>query len=332
MCAQFLNGVDPDEVWNLADQPGDRLAAMTAMAAATIDRIQPSATLVLGDTHTVPIFAMASRRALVPVIHVEAGLRSLNPQSIEEVNRKVASSVASLHFAPTADAATFLLAEGVEPARIHVVGNTAIDALASSGLDRVSSELRSGVLLTAHRPTNVDGQRLYELVDSIVAVHCSIGHVTFPVHPRTRHRLESTGLLATLEAAGICIEDPLGHHDLLGLLRTSSLVITDSGGLQEEAAYFGVPAVVLRRSTPRWEGIRAGISTLSSTEKPDVIAAARRLLADQRQAPDVYGVGDASTAIADVLTHPTTEKLLSLDEPDFTNGMLPAALAQPAAT
>ncbi|HWS35442.1 MAG TPA: UDP-N-acetylglucosamine 2-epimerase, partial [Actinoplanes sp.] len=169
--------------------------ALEFLATSTADMV-----LALGDTHTVPAWALAARNAGIPFAHLEAGLRSFNPRSAEEVNRRVAAATAQLHFAPTERAATFLASEGVPPERIFVVGNPVIDTLRTKGVSPVPPQSRSGVLVTAHRASNVDDPgRLARLVD-IVGRLAAIGPVRFPVHPRTRARLEEFGLAERLAA------------------------------------------------------------------------------------------------------------------------------------
>ena len=289
--------------------------------------------LALGDTHTVPAYALAARNTGIPFAHLEAGLRSFNPRSAEEVNRRVAASIAQLHFAPTDRAAAFLLAEGVPAERIFVVGNPVVDTLREKGVTAVPPARRSGVLVTAHRASNVDDPaRLARLVD-VVGRLAVIGPVRFPVHPRTRARLHEHGLFDRLAALpGVTCEDPLPYDDLLDALAHARVVVTDSGGLQEEAAYLGVPVVVLRRSTPRWEGVEAGTAVLtgitSDTEADRAVTAARRLstpaeLTRVSALPCPYGDGHTGARVAALLAGPSLDRLLTLDEPDHTDGSLP---------
>ena len=149
-------GVTPDARWTLEGSESARLGQLVAAAEDEIATGRPDLVLILGDTNTVPVFCLAARRHRVPVAHLEAGMRSFNETSVEEVNRRVAAACASLHLAPTELAARFLRAEGVSPERIQVVGNPIIDVLRASGLTAVPSRERSGVVVTAHRATNVD--------------------------------------------------------------------------------------------------------------------------------------------------------------------------------
>ena len=330
---QDLLGLTPDLRFALPDDRAARTGALHADAAAAVRRFAPDVVLALGDTNTVPAYALAARGAGLPFAHIEAGLRSFNPRSVEEVNRRVAAAVAQLHFAPTARAAAFLAAEGVPDERVLVVGNPVVDTLVARGVRPVPVKEREGVLVTAHRPTNVDDPvRLKRLVAVLRELADAVGPVTFPVHPRTAARLADAGLTGELEHPRITVSAPLGYDDLLAVLAGARLAVTDSGGIQEEAAYLGVPVVVLRGSTPRWEGVEAGTTTLASladdTAAAAVLAAAAAHTgpAGQRRAAELpcpYGDGTTGARVAAVLADPATDRLLALDEPDFTDGSLP---------
>ena len=330
----FFDELDlhPDDRWTLTGTDTERLGALLTRAADEVARSRPDLVLVLGDTNTVPAFCLAARRARVPVAHLEAGMRSGNPTSMEEVNRKVAAACASLHLAPTDVAAAFLRAEGVPDERIRVVGNPVIDVLAARGVSRRPPSERAGVVVTAHRATNVDDPvRLAGLVEIVRGLAALAPPVVFPVHPRTAARLEATGLRAQLDIAGVELMEPLPYGAMLDALGRSLLVVTDSGGLQEEASWLGLPAVILRRSTPRWEGVRAGASVLVGMDVDHALAAAARLLDPVEQErvaaiPCPYGDGTTGPTVAGILADPATAFLLELAEPDFTDGSLPAGL------
>lgn len=330
---QAALGLTPDHRFSLPADPAERAGALHADAARAVTRSAPDLVLALGDTNTVPAYALAARAAGLPFAHLEAGLRSLNPRSVEEVNRRVAAAVAHLHFAPTKRAAAFLAAEGVDAERVFVVGNPVIDTLVARGVRRVPPAERSGVLVTAHRPTNVDDPvRLARLVGVVRALAEQVGPVTFPAHPRTSARLAAAGLTAALDHPGITLTGPVDHDVLLAALASARLAVTDSGGIQEEAAYLGVPVVVLRGSTPRWEGVEAGTTTLAGLTDDRAAAAVLRAAAGhtsregQERADTVpcpYGDGTTGAQVAAVLADERTDALLALGEPDFTDGRLP---------
>lgn len=315
-------GMQPDERWDLAGDDVARLASMTERAGRELAAYRPRTVLLLGDTNTVPIFSWAARRVGCPVIHLEAGLRSFNETSIEEVNRRIAAACSSLHLAPTDLARRFLLAEGVSPDRIRVVGNPVIDVLVGSGVRSAPPEERGGVLFTAHRASNVDDpDRLATIVDIACGLAAELGPVVFPVHPRTAARLAPTGGTRRLEAAGVQLHEPLPYVETLGLMARSRCVVTDSGGMQEEAAFFGVPSVVMRRTTPRWEGVQLGIAALVGLDAEAALAAARRFATDAEQArvaavPCPYGDGTTGEQVARLLIDPVVDDLLALQEPE----------------
>ena len=322
-------GVQPDTVWQLSGDEGGRVGGILAAAYGALVSDRPDVVMVLGDTHTVPLFCMAARRHRVPVVHLEAGLRSFNPTSLEEVNRRVAAATASLHLAPTERAARFLQAEGVEPERIRVVGNPVLDAVRGRGVPRRPVADRAGVVVTAHRATNVDDPgRLAALVRLVTRLSTEVGPVTFPVHPRTQRRLEDSGLLAELDRPGVVLGPPVAYDAMLDLVARSRLVVSDSGGIQEEAAWFGVPVVVLRRSTPRWEGVDLGGTVLVGLDVERALDAARTLTtphAQERVAalPCPYGDGHTGARVAELLADPATAGLLRIDEPDFVDQPTP---------
>ncbi|MDT4995726.1 MAG: hypothetical protein QOH97_5618 [Actinoplanes sp.] len=325
-------GLSPEVRLRLSDGVA-RPGALLSGAAEVISAYPVDLVLALGDTHTVPAYALAARTAGVPFAHLEAGLRSFNLRSVEEVNRRVAAVTAQLHFAPTDRAAGFLTAEGVPAERIFMVGNPVIDALRDNGVRPVPTTERAGVLVTAHRASNVDDPaRLARLVE-VIGRLTAIGPVRFPVHPRTKARLIEFGLADRLALLpGVTWEEPLPYDGLLTALAGSRVVVTDSGGLQEEAAYLGVPVVVLRRSTPRWEGVESGAAVLTGITSDDeadrAVAAAHRLSEPEALAwiaalPCPYGDGTTGTQVAAILADPATDALLTLDEPDYTDGHRP---------
>ena len=322
----------PDDCWVLPDGEAERVGALLSGAYRELAVHRPDVVMVLGDTHTVPLFALAARRACVPVVHVEAGLRSFNERSLEEVHRRCVAAVASIHFAPTSLCRTMLEAEGVESRRISVVGNPVTDALRLVGPSRRSISDRQGVVVTAHRATNVDDpERLASLVRCILLLADEVGAVTFPVHPRTASRLAEFNLRGMLEShRGIDLTGPLRYPAMLAAIAGARVVVTDSGGLQEEASWYGVPVVVLRRSTPRWEGVMSATTTLVGLDADLAVAAASRFatIAEQERVAEVpcpYGDGHVGERIAGEMSTDAVGELLRLDEPDFSVG-LPAIL------
>jgi UDP-N-acetylglucosamine 2-epimerase (non-hydrolysing) len=318
----------PDARWTLEGDDATRTAEILKLAHREISGRRPDLVLLLGDTYTVPLFCLAARRHRVPIAHLEAGLRSFNETSLEEVHRKVAGALASLHFAPTRMAADFLRAEGVSEERIRVVGNPVIDVLIDAGVQALRPEERHGVVFTAHRATNVDDPvRLDQIVGLVLRLAEEVGPVTFPVHPRTRARLEASGSLDALSVDGVTLLPPVPYRAMLTMLSGAKVVVTDSGGLQEEASWLGVPVVVLRRSTPRWEGVAARTAVLTGVDVDRALQAAVRFAAPEeqeriRKVPCPYGDGHTAERVANVLEDPTTARLLRLVEPEL-EGALP---------
>jgi UDP-N-acetylglucosamine 2-epimerase (non-hydrolysing) len=308
----------PEPDYNLGIGSGTRSFQISEIIKA-IEKIlpeeMPDIVLVQGDTNTVPAAAMVARQHLVPVGHIEAGLRSWNEHSPEEVNRKLAAQLALLHFAPTFMNREFLIREGIPRDRIFVTGNTVIDALNGwlTSISPDSTYTRLGlargrplIAVTIHRSTTVDDPvRLAGVFQALAAVDEFT--VVFPMHPRTRKNAERYGLLHLLDRPHIRITDPLGYGDFLSLVSSSALLITDSGGVQEEAAAMGIPVVVAREGTSRWESVLAGIMWLAGVEKSAIIDAVRSVSSDAGLtarldgARELYGDGRAGERIASII-------------------------------
>ena len=327
-------GLAADVAWVLDGDEAARVGSLLAHAFRDIATARPDAVLVLGDTYTAPLVALAARRHGIGVVHLEAGLRSYNERSTEESNRRMLAALATLHLAPTELAARALVSEGVDADRIRVVGNSVLDAVRATGIAPVAPELRRGALVTAHRATNVDDpDRLAELVEVLTHLGATHAPVTFPVHPRTRARLVEHGLLdRVLTTEGVDCLEPMPYRDLLQRLATSRLVVTDSGGLQEEASYLGVPVVVMRATTPRWEGVESGAAVLTGLDLGRVRTAADLLTSPGEQARVAglrcpYGDGETGRRVAEVLAEPRVRALLTPREPVLGRGLAAGAKA-----
>jgi UDP-N-acetylglucosamine 2-epimerase (non-hydrolysing) len=323
--------LEPDLRWSLPSTECERLGGMLTRAYEVLANAEYQGVLLLGDTHTVPLFALAARRFGIPVVHLEAGLRSFNAQSVAEGNRRVVASLASLHLAPTALAARMLEAEGVPTERVRVVGNPVTDSLRNLGPPRSALADRAGAIITMHHPANVDDpERLAEFVRLIKHLGEELGAVRFPVHPRTRDRLVRSGLLHDVATApGVTLEAPLRYGEMLEAIAASQVIVTDSGGLQEEASWYGVPVVVLRNTTPRWESVIAGSSVLVGGDGGRALTAVRAFSVPAEQVrvdslPCPYGDGHVAARIAGILTHPSTQGLLEIGEPGLA--VLPSPL------
>ncbi len=244
--------------------------------------VKPDLVLVYGDVNSTVAAALVAAKLGIRVGHVEAGLRSRDWTMPEEINRVVTDRLADLLFTPSRDAIANLRAEGVPDDRIHFVGNIMIDSLVAS-LDAaraVDAPRRHGVagkryvLVTLHRPGNVDSQEtLAELLETLVALS-SDAPVLFPVHPRTRGRIRSAGWTPP---AGTQLHflDPLPYLELLSLELSAGLVVTDSGGIQEETTYLGVPCLTVRPSTERPITCTEGTNRLVAPRREAILSAAR---------------------------------------------------------
>ncbi len=281
----------------------------------------PHMLLVQGDTATVFAGALVGFFEGVPVGHVEAGLRSGDKSAPypEEVLRRLTDVVADHHFAPTRQARDLLLAENAPASHVHVTGNTVVDALHSvADLER---PIRDGslreivadgairlVLLTAHRRESFGEplRRVFHAVRQIVDEHEDVA-VLYPVHPNPEVQAPAREMLSGHPR--ISLTGPLDYFDLVAALRHAHLVLTDSGGIQEEAPTFGVPVIVLRDVTERPEGVAAGVAELAGTDAEIVVARARARLAGDRHSKTIanpYGDGRAGTRIADVVVSALT--------------------------
>ncbi len=271
---------------------------LTALVPLLTDR-RPDAVLVYGDTNSTLAGALAAAQARIPVVHVEAGMRSFDRTMPEELNRVLVDHLADLLLCPSDTAAANLEAEAVA-GKIEVVGDVMVDvalrrapsARADTGTPRAYG-LHSGayLLLTAHRAGNVDDPaRLRALVELVKALPMP---VLFPVHPRTRARLTHAGLLAELEGVdGLTLTGPLGYVEFSALTCHARAVVTDSGGVQKEAYLAGVPCVTLRANTEWVETVNAGWNTLVDLDAAAALAALARRAPAER--PVLYGDGHAA--------------------------------------
>jgi UDP-N-acetylglucosamine 2-epimerase (non-hydrolysing) len=276
-----------------------------------LDEIAPDAVMAVGDTNSVLSAAIAANKIGIPFIHVEAGLRSFDMTMPEEVNRIIADHISSLNFPPTKRAASNLLMEGYPHEDIYVVGNPVIDSLIrmkdkaerSGILEDIEASKKPIITVTVHRRENLSRkERMMGIVDGIVSL--DLGTVVWPVHPHTLSILEKYGLLDKLkEKDNIIMTEPLGYIDFIGLMMRSSVIVTDSGGIQEESTFLGIPCVVVRNNTERPEALETGLSVLAGTDpkriKYEVIRMSKigvRPIVENNP----FGDGKASIRIVDI--------------------------------
>ncbi len=311
--------IKPDYDLNLM-QPNQALAALTARAlegiTEVIEQVAPDVVLTQGDTTTAMATAMAAFYLRIPVGHVEAGLRTRNIYNPfpEEVNRHLISVMATYNFAPTETARQALLQEGVDPSSIYVTGNTVIDALQwtvaqphelrlNIPLDRPNERL---ILVTAHRRESFgpDFEAICHALLQIAMRNPEV-RLIYPVHLNPNVQGPVYRILSGVER--IHLIDPLPYPDFAHLMNRATLILTDSGGIQEEAPALGKPVLVMRATTERPEALEAGTARLVGTDTATIVAATEELLHDatayaaMANAVSPFGDGHAAERIADIL-------------------------------
>jgi UDP-N-acetylglucosamine 2-epimerase (non-hydrolysing) len=288
-------------------------AVQTAKVMTAFEEVclaeRPDLVVVVGDVNSTMAASLVAAKLLIPIAHVEAGLRSFDRTMPEEINRIVTDRLADLLLTPSRDAGGNLRAEGTPEERIHFVGNVMIDTLRRylplAQLDRVRDRIpvvdRPYAVMTLHRPSNVDEAETFRgILDAVRSIGAELP-VVFPVHPRTRRRIEEFRLLGELD--GALLTDPLGYIDFLSLTSNASLVLTDSGGLQEESTALGIPCLTLRENTERPITVTEGTNRVVGT-RPDVILAAFNDAMRSKtplRMPELWD-GRASERIASVVT------------------------------
>ena len=303
----FFRQLDiPEPDFNLEVGSGSH-AKQTAEIMTRIEPViletKPDTVLVYGDVNSTVAAALVCAKLLVPIGHVEAGLRSFDRTMPEEVNRILTDRVADLLFTPSADGDENLLREGVAPDRIRLVGNVMIDTLIRllphAGTNAFAE--KSFVLVTLHRPSNVDDPA--ELANILAALNeiASGIDVVFPVHPRTRQMMRE---LSHVELGSrLQLVDPVGYVEFLGLQRKAALVITDSGGIQEETTFLGVPCLTVRENTERPVTVSVGTNTLVGRDMQLLKMEAQKALsgnAKKGSVPPLWD-GEAGRRIAEAL-------------------------------
>ncbi len=267
---------------------------------------KPDLVMVPGDVNSTLAATLTAVKMGIPVAHIESGLRSFDRTMPEEVNRIVADQFSEHLFLHSEEAIENLRAEGIADERMHFVGNTMIDTLvaledrfrAAGTAARLGVEPGEFALVTLHRPALVDGPLLPETVHRLAALAREMP-VVFPVHPRTRKMMEAVAA----DHPGLLLSEPLGYLDFLSLLADAGAVLTDSGGIQEETTYLGIPCFTLRDNTERPVTIRAGTNTLLGLD-PAAIAGIPAALAERpsvRPEPPPLWDGRAAERIADVV-------------------------------
>lgn len=242
---------------------GQQTARVLEAFEAFLMRSSPrvDAVMVVGDVNSTIAAALAATKLQTPVIHLEAGLRSFDRAMPEEINRLATDAIADLLLVSEPAGEVNLRNEGVPPGRVRYVGNVMIDTLVYH-LPQAQKAAGDYALVTLHRPSNVDACESLTRIAGFLGEIARRVQVIFPVHPRTRARLDEFGLLESLEQSGVSLLPPQGYIENLGLMSGARFVLTDSGGIQEETSYLGVPCLTLRENTERPSTISHGTNTL----------------------------------------------------------------------
>jgi len=301
----------PSAKYNLDVGSGSH-AEQTGKIMAGVEKVlmeeRPDVVLVQGDTNTVMAAALAASKLHIKVGHVEAGLRSYDRTMPEEINRVVADHISDYLFAPTDNSRENLRKEGIAEEKIHVTGNTIVDSVYQNleiakrkvnVLPGLGLEPKGYFLVTAHRQENVDSrERLGEIIKGLELVRREFSlQVVFPVHPRTRKMVEKFGF----EFDGIKAIEPLGFLEFLQLEANARLVLTDSGGVQEEACILGVPCVTLRENTERPETVEVGANVLAGARAGKILERTQVMLEEGNAWNNPFGNGASGETIVKLI-------------------------------
>ena len=265
---------------------------------------KPDIILVQGDTNTVLASALTASKMNIKIGHVEAGLRSFDRTMPEEINRILTDHTSDLLFAPTMESQKNLLKEGIAKKKIHITGNTIVDAVNQNKkiadnkgniLKKMDLSSKEYFIVTAHRAENVDSKdRLKGIIKGLQQIHAEFSiPIIFPVHPRTKKMMEKFQIATD----GIQWIDPLGYLDFLQLEANAKLILTDSGGLQEESCILGVPCVTLRDNTERPETIAVGSNILVGSDSDNIVKGAHLIINNKKKWKNPFGDGTAGKII-----------------------------------
>ena len=337
MTSVFFNDLNlrpPDFQFEIGSSShNEQTAAMLKFCEQLFQKTKPDLVLAEGDTNTVVGAGLSAAKFHVPFGHVEAGLRSFDFLMPEEVNRRIADICAAVNFAPSERAALNLLYEGISPLKVFLTGNTVVDVVVRhsqkiSTKNEIIQSLNLSrkdqfVLLTIHRPRNVDNlDNLKSFLNAISRIYETI---IFPAHPRTRQSLIKHNLLDRLNSAGnLILTNPLRYFDFLAILKHAALVMTDSGGVQEEAFTLKTPCVTLRKNTERPETVEMGTNFLVGSDPNQIVKTVNYVLENNELIrhqfegiKNPYGDGKAAEKILAAINHLEDRSLLEYESSCF---------------
>lgn len=267
---------------------------------------RPDLVIVAGDVNSTIACALVAKKMNIPVAHLEAGLRSYDEQMPEEINRILTDRISDLLLTPSPDADENLIFEGISRDKIFLVGNIMIDSLIEHLQKAEKSSIHEDVgiqidepyvLVTLHRPSNVDSYVSLKLLLQAFGEISKQLKLIFPIHPRTRKNIAEMDLGSALEnAPGLIVTEPLGYLDFLKLETNATLILTDSGGIQEESTYLGIPCLTLRENTERPITITQGTNQLVRLDTMSIVEAVQRILAGEIKQGSIPNLWDGKTA------------------------------------
>lgn len=296
---------EPDYNLNIGSgNHGAQTGAMLAGIEEVLLREKPDVLLVYGDTNSTVAGALAAAKLHIPVAHVEAGLRSFNRTMPEEINRVLTDQLSNWLFVPSESSRDNLEREGITNG-VHVVGDIMLDAVnlfkvlateTSAYPVCLSLASKRYCLATIHRPENTDDcAKLGSILNALDSLELP---VVMPLHPRTRNLMSSYGLRC---GSNIRVIEPLGYLDMLKLSNDASCILTDSGGVQKEAYYLGVPCVTMRRETEWVETVEAGWNIVTGADNVAIAAAVTSLTSNNHPHPDLYGSGNTAEKVISII-------------------------------
>lgn len=249
-----------------------------------LDKVKPDAVLVVGDVNSTIACSLVAAKKGIAVIHVEAGLRSNDWKMPEEINRVLTDRLSDILFTTEKSALQNLLAEGIDKNKVHFVGNVMIDTLyhqikkaeyvsskMSDKLEGLNPDKDEFALLTLHRPSNVDDKEVLSRLMKAMQIVSKTMPIVFPLHPRTKKRLDEFSLNYLLATPDILVTEPLGYHQMIKLMSKARVVLTDSGGIQEETTALGIPCITLRENTERPITVSDGTNTIAGSDSDKIL-------------------------------------------------------------